>query len=77
MIKCIQCQHANMKKYPKHSEVGLALCMLRETLPNGIVVLGSLECDHDCDKFQAAPVDIVEKRVIWRNKYRFNGDAIQ
>jgi hypothetical protein len=60
MINCIKCNDIQIKEYPSHAKIGYGRCQREEH-----ATFYSLQIMHDCVKFNAAPDDIIEKRIAW------------
>ena len=64
-VQCITCTHADLRRNPAMSKLGLAQC-----LPCGghAGVYFSLTFDRECRRFVTAEADIISKRRAWLAK---------
>lgn len=70
---CLKCKHLDdLRKNPKHTEVGVGVCIkLNEP---GVFV--SFNFRRDCSGFDAAADEVSQKRIVWyEGKARNDGSV--
>lgn len=60
MIRCLECKNIQIKEYPSHAKNGYGRCSISK---DGIFY--SLRILHNCDKFNEAEKEIIDKRIAW------------
>lgn len=60
-MNCLQCAHLDLRKHPKHAEVGLGQCK-EQKLPGVFEVFIS---ERKCRLFAPAESEIFGKRMKW------------
>jgi hypothetical protein len=60
-VKCINCKHIDLKRYPKHSNNGMAPCKLLKDLG----VFMTLNFERNCERYEKASEAILIKRQAW------------
>lgn len=63
-MRCLYCKNFNLKDYPAHVKVNLGRCMAVDVYRVGAVFMW-LNADIDCDKYQQASDEMVQKRKEW------------
>jgi hypothetical protein len=61
---CLECSKLDLRKQPKHAAVGIGKCE-HEQLAGTFV---SVSRRRDCQNFDKASAEVIEKRMTWWNK---------
>lgn len=65
-MKCIDCQHLDLKSAGNaYAKLGMGKCKSR-TLPPATFITAAYA--RECDTFEAAPAEVVAKRIEWMDR---------
>lgn len=58
-MKCLNCEHIDMRSYPRQAKHGYGRCAVQENRFVAFIY------EQKCSGFSQAPADMVSKRIEW------------